>query len=449
MKNVAIVIGASIGGLLAARVLAESFDEVVLVERGELADAPIARPGVPQSNHAHGLLAGGMDALDQLFPGLVDELESLGCPTGDNLRDVAWVFSGRRLAMGDSGVRGMTVARPLLEHTIRRRVLKLPRVRLESGLRVTGLLSTAGRITGVRVVSTSGREEQHLTGDLVVDASGRRSPLPEWLAALGYAPPRIEEVALETHYASRIYSRRPHHLNGGIALVVVSDPEQPRGGIALALDDQRWIVSQYALAGERPPKDHAGFVRFARSLASPELAAILEDAEPLGDSATLRFPSSIRRHYEKMRDFPRGLLVMADSLCSFNPTFGQGITVAAKEAVALRELCGTVAPAELGRAFSRKAAPIVDVAWNASVGRTFLYPGVVGRPTLKMRIANAYFPKVIARAHEDAEVATALLEAMHFLVPPERLFAPRFALKVFRAAQPARVDRVSQELMPG
>jgi 2-polyprenyl-6-methoxyphenol hydroxylase-like FAD-dependent oxidoreductase len=448
MNNVAIVIGASIGGLLAARVLADSFDEVVLVERGELADTPVARPGVPQGNHAHGLLAGGLEALDRLLPGLVDELERLGCPTGDNLRDVAWVFSGRRLAFGDSGVRGMTLGRPLLEATIRRRVLQASNVRLVSGCRVNGLLCTAGRIIGVQVASASGAGEENLTADLVVDASGRHSPLPEWLAAVGFARPRIEEVALETHYTSRIYSRRPHHLNGGIALVIVSDPEQPRGGIALALDDQRWIVSQYALAGDRPPKDHAGFLRFARSLSSPELAAIL-DAEPLGDSATLRFPSSIRRHYEKMRDFPRGLLVMADALCSFNPTFGQGITVAAKEAVVLRDLCGSVARADLGRAFARKAAPIVDVAWNASVGRTFLYPGVVGRPTLKMRMANAYFPRVIARAHEDAEVATALLEVMHFLAPPERLFAPRFALKVLRPAQPARVAAVSRELMPG
>ncbi len=424
MTNVAIVVGGSIGGLLAGLVLAETCDEVVLVERGELPDAPAPRAGVPQGMHAHGLLAGGLAALEQLLPGLCRELEQGGCPTGDNLRDVAWIFSGRRLAVGESGVHGMTVARPVLEHAIRRRVTELPNLSIRTGTRVRGLLCEAGRVVGTRVAPALGGVEEELAADLVVDASGRHSQLPEWLGALGFGSPRVEEVALETHYASRIYTRRPHHLNGGIAAIVVSDPGSPRGGIALALDEQRWIVSQYAMGGERPPLDHSGFVGFARTLASSALAKILEDAEPLGETHTLRFPSSIRRHYEEMRNLPEGLLVCADALASFNPTFGQGITVAAKQALLLRDLCTRTSFAELGKVFARRSAPIVDVAWNASVGRTFLYPGVVGLPTLKMRIANAYLPRVVARAHEDADVATALLKVMHFLAPPESLFAP-------------------------
>ena len=147
----------------------------------------------------------------------------------------------------------------------------------------------------------------------------------------------------------------------------------------------------------------------------------------------MRFPSSIRRHYDKMRDFPKGLLVCADALSSFNPTFGQGITVAAKQALVLRDLCTRVPLAELGKVFLRRTASIVDVAWNASVGRTFLYPGVIGRPTLQMRIANAYLPRVVARAHEDVEVATALLKVMHFLAPPTSLFAPWILWRVLLA----------------
>jgi 2-polyprenyl-6-methoxyphenol hydroxylase-like FAD-dependent oxidoreductase len=433
MKNVAVVVGGSIGGLLAGLVLAKVCDEVVLIERGELSDTPAPRPGVPQGMHAHGLLAGGLAALEELLPGLCRELEQQGCPTGDNLRDGAWVFAGRRLALGDSGVQSMTMARPVLEHAIRRRVAEVPNLRIRAGTRVNGLRYEAGRVTGVRVTPNLGGAEEDLAADLVVDASGRYSQLPEWLAALGLAPPRIEEVALETHYVSRIYSRRPHHIDGGMALVVVSDPASPRGGIALALDEQRWIVSQYAMGGQHPPQDHAGFVGFARTLASQALAEILEDAEPLGEARTLRFPSSIRRHYDKMRDFPKGLLVCADALSSFNPTFGQGITVAAKQALVLRDLCTRVPLAELGKIFLSRTAPIVDIAWNASVGRTFLYPGVVGRPTLQMRIANAYLPRVVARAHEDAQVATALLKVMHFLAPPNSLFAPWILSRVLLA----------------
>jgi 2-polyprenyl-6-methoxyphenol hydroxylase-like FAD-dependent oxidoreductase len=425
----AVVIGGSIGGLLAGLALAEVCDEVVLVERDELPDAPVPRAGVPQGQHAHGLLAGGLAALEELFPGLGGELEQSGCPTGDNLRDAAWVFAGRRLARAESGVRGMTLARPLLEHVIRRRVTQLPNVKIRAGARVTRLRYEPGRVTGLRVASARGSDEE-LTSDLVVDASGRHSQLPEWLKELGLAGPRIEEVALETHYATRTYARRPHHVGGGIALALVSNPRVPRGGIALALDEHRWIVSQYALSGARPPRDHAGFVAFARTLSSPALAELLEDSEPLSDTRTLRFPSSIRRHYAELREFPSGLLVCADALASFNPTFGQGITVAAKQAVLLRDLCRHVPLPELGKAFLEQAAPIIDVAWNASVGPAFSYPGVVGRPTLKMRIANAYLPRVIARAHDDALVATALLEVMQFLAPPAKLFAPRMMLRL-------------------
>jgi 2-polyprenyl-6-methoxyphenol hydroxylase-like FAD-dependent oxidoreductase len=430
MKNVAVVIGGSIGGVLAALALSEVCSEVVVLERGELPDAPVPRAGVPQGAHAHGLLAGGLEAMEQLLPGLCWELEQLGCPTGDNLRDAAWVFSGRRLAIGESGVQGMTVARPVLEHAIRRRVAELPNVRIRTEARVTGLLREANRVTGVRVLSTRERSEQDLLADLVVDASGRHSGLPEWLAGLGLEAPRIEEVALETHYVSRIYTRRREHLAGGIALVVVSDPAVPRGGIALALDGERWIVSQYAMNGAQPPQGHAGFVGFARTLASPALAELLESAEPLGDARTLRFSASIRRHYEELRHFPRGLLVCADALASFNPTFGQGITVAAKQAVLLRELCRRVPLDELGKIFLKRARPIVDVAWNASVGRTFSYPGVSGTPSLQMRLANAYLPSVAAKGHDDALVATALLKVMHFLAPPQSLMSPRILLRV-------------------
>jgi 2-polyprenyl-6-methoxyphenol hydroxylase-like FAD-dependent oxidoreductase len=441
MAKRAVVIGGSIGGLLAGAALSATFDEVVLLEKSDISEQPEPRAAVPQGQHAHGLLAGGLEALDELLPELLADLAARGCPTGDNLSEAAWVFGGKRLAFGSSGVRGMTIARPVLEHVVRQRVHRIPNLRTRANIRVLGLSHADGRITGVHIRDARGSEE-HLGADLVVDASGRNSKSAEWLAALGFPPPRIDEVALETRYTSRVYSRRATDLDGAIALMIVSDPACPRGGIALALDDERWLVSQYAMGGsERPPADHAGYVEFARSLPSLELATLLARARPLTESATLRFPSSVRRRYEDLRGPAAGFIVFADALCSFNPTFGQGITVAAKQALLLRALAPSVDEEGFERRFFDAAASIVDVAWNVAAGRSFLYSGVTGRPTLKMRLANAYLPRVIRRAHDDVAVATALLRTLHFLAPPESLFAPAIMRRVFTpstrsAAQP-------------
>jgi len=435
MTNKAVVIGGSIAGLLSACALAETFDDVLVLERGEFSEEAAVRTSVPQGAHAHGLLAGGLRALEALLPGLTEELIQRGCPTGDNLRDAAWVFGGQRLAIGDSGVRGMTLGRPLLEHVIRERVRALRNVRIQTNVRCGGLIAADARIVGVRA-SIDGVDQQ-VAADLAVDASGRNSKLTAWLFQLGFAPPAVDEVEVETHYVTRVYPRRPQHLAGGIAVVVVSDPQMPRGGIAVALDERRWLVSLYAMGVTHPPKDHTGFVEFARTLAGPQLTEILGDAEPLGEAATLRFPSSIRRRYERARSLPDGLVVVGDAMASFNPTFGQGITVAAKQALLLREL----GPRGGCRGYFKRAARIRDVAWDASVGRLFSYPGVVGRPTLKMRLAQRYLPRVIARAQMDVMVATALLEVMQFLAPPESLFAWRILRRVFgRTRSRARLE---------
>lgn len=433
MPKTALVVGGSIAGLLAARALADAFDEVIVVERGALLDDPDPRPNVPQGAHAHGLLAGGLCALEELFPGLTAQLMRSGCPVGDNLRDAAWIFGGRRLAVGESGVRAMTLARPLLESTIRERVRRLPNVDLRTHVRCQGLLAAEGKISGAR--ATIDGVERALAAEVVVDASGRNSKLPEWLAAIGFTPPTVDEVGLETHYVTRLYSRGPQQMAGPIAVVVVSDPATPRGGLALALDERRWIVSQYSLGGARPPSDHPGFVQFSGTLPGSQLSDLLRGAEPLGAAATMRFPSSIRRRYERLRRIPDGLFVVGDALASFNPTFGQGITVAAKQAVVLRELGARAQQPGVGRDFLERAARITDVAWDTSVGRVLSYPGAIGRPTLKMRLARRYLPRVIARSHDDVVVATALLEVMQFLAPPESLFAWPLLRRVFGHAR--------------
>jgi 2-polyprenyl-6-methoxyphenol hydroxylase-like FAD-dependent oxidoreductase len=439
----AIVLGASIAGLLAARALSDSFEDVLLIDRAELPDDPAPRPTVPQGRHGHGLLAGGLEALERLLPGLVAELGASGCQSGDNLRDISWVFGGKRLAVGDSGVPGLAVARPLLEHAIRARVRGLRGVRIRTGGRAVGLVVSDGRATGVRIVAPDGTEED-VRADLVVDAMGRTSSLPELLERAGYAAPHVEEVALETHYVSRYYSRtKAQAALYGVGVLVVASPEVPRGGTAFAIQDDVWIVSQYAFGSVRPPLDTAGYQAFARSLAGPELARLLETSEPLDEPATMKFASSRRHRYEKLRRFPDRLFVCGDAIASFNPTFGQGITVAALQAELLGRMGPAVAASGANRRFLREASEIVDIAWNTAAGRSFTFEGVQGRPTLKMRLSNAYLPRVVARAHSDLTVATALMRAIHFLAPPTSLFAPSILAKVLFSRPATQTTRKS------
>jgi 2-polyprenyl-6-methoxyphenol hydroxylase-like FAD-dependent oxidoreductase len=429
-KNVAIVLGGSLAGLLAAAAISPAVGHVVILEKGAIPGEPAARTGVPQGHHAHGLLSGAIDALDALLPGLVKALADSGCPTGDNLEDAAWIFGGKRLARGPSGVRGMTLARPILEHAVRRRVLALPNVEMRTEMRVTGLSLDGDVVTGVRC--SKGASTFTEPASLAIDATGRTSRASDWLADAGFPRPPTDEVALDTHYVTRLYTRTPSQRED-IAVLVVSSPECPRGGIALALDERTWIISQYALGGARPPPSPAAFAAFARTLPSRRLAELLEESEPIGEHHTLRFPSSIRRRFEDLSRMPRGLIVMGDALSSFNPTFGQGITVAALEARALSDLAPGRAIPGFEAEFQRRAARIVDVAWNASVGRTFLYDGVRGKPSLAMRLGNAYLPRVVAAAHRDPEIAALFMRTLHFVAPPSSLFAPRVLWRVLAA----------------
>jgi hypothetical protein len=214
----------------------------------------------------------------------------------------------------------------------------------------------------------------------------------------------------------------------------------PRGGMALAIDERTWIVSQYGLGPVRPPLDPAGYLDFARTLSGPQLARLLETSEPVDEPATMKFASSRRLHYEELQRLPDRLIVCGDALASFNPTFGQGITVAALQAERLQAMGhGVVAP-RANRRFLRQASEIVDVAWNTAAGRSLAYEGARGRPTMAMRISNAYVPRVVTCALTDVAVATALLRAMHFLAPPSSLFAPTVLARVLfsRAAQQTR-----------
>lgn len=432
----AVVVGAGIGGLLAARALSESHAHVTLVERDVLGDSAGPRRGVGQGRHAHGLLARGREALEELFGGLTDELIALGAQTGDLQSGFQWVNDGRLMCQGVSGLLGVGVSRPLLESRVRARVLALPAVELADGCTATGLVATRDRrrVTGLRVQHRAGGgtgAEQVLDADLVVEATGRGSRGPRWLVELGHPAPEVEQVRIDLTYASRLYRRDPDALDGAAVGATVANH---RGGVLIAQEDDRWVVSLGGVLGEACPLDDAGFTAYAGTLPAPVVHDVIRSAEPLTDAVRFRHPVSTRHHYERLPDHPAGHLVFGDAMASFNPAYGQGMTVAALQALVLRSVlrAGTH---DLGGRFHRAASRVVDGAWDVSVGADLRFPAVQGRRTARVRAVNRYLQRLHVAAEHDPEVGTAFLRVVNLIDPPQRLLVPRTAARVLRGSR--------------
>jgi 2-polyprenyl-6-methoxyphenol hydroxylase-like FAD-dependent oxidoreductase len=438
-ESTAVVIGASMGGLLAARALSEHFARVVVVDRDVLPAAPASRRCVPQGRQLHVLLARGRAVLEELFPGLCAQLADARAPMVDLHGQVHWYNDGYPMLRAPSDLVAVGVSRPLLEHTVRGRVAALPGVELIAGADVAGLLTDAASatVTGVRVCPVGNLEEPYdLAADLVVDAGGRASRSPWWLTQLGYPAPHEDQVRVDVTYVTRLYQRVPEHLDGLLGALTNAVPGAPRAGIAAALEDDQVAVALSGMLGEQPPTDDAGMAAFADSLAAPHIATIVREARPVSDAATMRFPASVRRRYERLRRFPSGYLVVADALCGFNPIYGQGMTVASLQALLLRRLLaeGEGHTAGLARSFFRGAARIIDGPWSIAVGTDLRFPDVPGRRLARVKLTNAYVHRLHAAATRDAVLGAAFLRVVNLVRPPASLLAPNIVLRVLRGS---------------
>jgi 2-polyprenyl-6-methoxyphenol hydroxylase-like FAD-dependent oxidoreductase len=425
----AIVIGASMGGLLAARALANHFQSVTVLERDAFPADDVARKGVPQGRHAHGLLARGRDVIEAFFPGWTDEVVAAGGLFGDIANDVHWIGHGVRLKAGPSNLAGLLASRPVLEGQVRRRLAALPGVRLIERCDVQGLLADGETVRGVRV-EIEGRLEE-IAADLVVDAGGRGSSSPAWLKSLGFDTAVEEKIEIGAGYTTRVYRRKPTDLGGKLAVVVAGSAPNWRNGVVLAQSEDRWIVSIGGYLGDHAPADEQMFAAYAASMTAPEIHQVVASAEPLSDFLTYRFPASQRRRYEKLARFPRGLLVFGDAICSFNPVYGQGLTVAAQEAAALDD-CLRRGAGELAQRFFKAAASVVDVPWDIAVGNDLRHPVVKGPRPAMVRFINWYIGKLHTAAQHDEKLAYAFLRVANLVAPPPTLLSPSVAWRVLR-----------------
>ncbi|MDR5748363.1 monooxygenase [Caballeronia sp. LZ029] len=429
----AIVIGAGVGGLLAARVLSDFYTSVTVLERDAFPATDSARKGVPQGRHTHGLLARGSAIFEEFFPGYNDDVVAQsGGLIGDVANDVIWIGRNVRLANGASDLIGLLASRPVLEGHLRRQLLGLPNVHAIEHCAVRALVTDPARkrVTGVRACA-EGKPEEMIEADLVVDATGRGSSSPVWLEALGYPSPDDEKVEIGICYMTRTYRRRPSDLDGKHGIVVAGSAPNWRNGVMLAQENETWIVSAGGYLGDDAPDNDAGFLAYLATLPTMEIHDVVARAEPLTDFRRYRHVSSLRRRYERLARFPDNYLVFGDAICSFNPVYGQGMTVAAEEALALHR-CLRTGSSGLARRFFGAAARIVDIPWDIAVGNDLRHPDVEGARPPAMRFINWYIGKLHLAATRDSTLATAFLKVVNLMMPPSSLFSPAIVGRVWQ-----------------
>ncbi|MDQ2881749.1 MAG: 2-polyprenyl-6-methoxyphenol hydroxylase-like oxidoreductase [Actinomycetota bacterium] len=452
-----IVIGSGIGGLLAARVLADHFEGVTVIDRDHFSEAPDHRGGVPQSRHAHGLLPLGLTIISELFPGIEDELRSDGATVARDTFPVRIVSPAGPLLMRPWSGEILMFSRVLLEWRLRQRLAAHPRLHFLPDTEALGLSTEVsdarpvGRVSGVRVRYRQGSGAGVLDTDLVVDASGRGSKAPQWLAALGYGEVTEEVVSSQLGYASRFYAKPEGFPSEWLGLIVNGrPPHNPRAGLVLAIENERWHVTVGGFAGAEPPTDEAGFRQWARDLPDPCLYEAIRVARPLTPIRGWRTPTNRLRRFERVAPWPAGFVVTGDAVCALNPIYGQGMTVSATDALVLQKCLtdhfgGTKAGFE--RTFQRRLAKNVAMPWLVASSEDTRWPGVElrgARLPLGTSLIQRYLDLVMRAAMHDLDLSEKYLNMILMTAHPKTLFAPGVLARVAGHALAGRTRTAPQ-----
>lgn len=425
----AVVVGGSMAGLCASGVLDDWFEEVVVLERDQFPEEPIIRDGAPQTSQPHALLEAGRQALDNIFPGFSDAVENAGGLLLDAGSVLEWYDQGGVVTEPESELPQFYASRPLFEHVVREQVRDLPDVHLRGECHLISYEhdSARNRVTGVQFRDETGTDTS-MDAELVVDATGRTSRTPDWLADHGYPSPEVQEVEIDVTYSTTRIERPPDDHRG---IMVAPEPDRPRGAAMLPVENGRWEVILQGIHGERAPADRETFIEWTEELPVDGIATAVREQEWVSDIQRYPFPSSTRRRYDNLERFPDGLVVTGDAIASFNPIYGQGMSVAAMDAVVIhQELADGIE--QLGPRVFDSTSEVIDEVWKLAVGNDFIFDETTGPKPFGTDIFNQYAARLIRRAHDDGTLAEAFLRVFRLERPATSLLHPRVLWRVFR-----------------
>ena len=439
----AVIIGGSMAGLLAARVLADHFQRVTIIERDRLPDGPQPRKGLPQASHVHVLLTRGLQVIESLLPGIGDEL------LRDGAMPISWGSEARTysfvgwLPHFDGGPSGLLCSRDFLEFHVRRRVLADAKISTVQATDVTGLEANEdGWVTGVAVRSRDDSlDARVIEADFVVDASGRTSKLPDWLESLGYDKPRATTINSFLGYSSRLYQPDAGYEPAWkVMLVRDRDAAHALGAGIYRIEGGLWQVNLGASGKHYPPTDADGFAAFMRALPVPDLAEALLHAQPVSQINGYRRTENRWRHYERLSRMPHNVVALGDATCAFNPVYGQGMSIAALGVLELGNVFRTThSSPNFALHFQKRLAKIIGTPWLIATGEDFRTPITEGgQPSPLTRLTHRYFDRVLDAAAHDPEIHRRFQEVLQLLRPPSSLFAPSVMWKAFTLSFRAR-----------
>jgi 2-polyprenyl-6-methoxyphenol hydroxylase-like FAD-dependent oxidoreductase len=430
----AVVIGGSIAGLISARVLADYFDQVTILERDHIEPRPAVHKSTPQGNHLHAVQIGGLQVLSELYSGFCDKLHAMGAVplrlTGDfpiyRPDGVVFSLTGAVREPRDLGILLYSQSRGLLEHCLRQCTLALPNISAECDTPVTGLLGSKGRIEGVSYKYDG--EPRSLHCDLVLDCGGRGSHAPRWLTEMGFGAPEETIIGVDFAYSStRFRLSSDDGRLGPFSFFVGPPPKYTRGGALAQIENDEWLVSLGGRFTDYPPQDEAGFMAFAAALPTPKLYEIIRNAERIDQISHFRFPTSVLRHYERLPSFPEHFLVLGDAISSFNPVYGQGMSSAALQARALGRLLEEQSNSPqrlegLAAAFFPRAAEVINAPWTLAANLDFAYPQTTGTRSSMPPEITRYLLALDALTAEDIEIHKTMIEVIGLARPLSALW---------------------------